>query len=254
MPAPAEQFTDAAVSPLAENAEMEIAARRLLNDALEKSGAPVPPGTVERLKRPPGLLRHWQLFLIVTALITGIATGIKGYQVWASNAPHLQALGSIAGKIPGPPGRLVKEPQMGKGLSPKDRLLLLGDDSLSLKSARWKALWDSDPENPAFYIEFVTAYYSDHKTVPLGFLEKGHELDPSNAWFPAYLSGIAAQECADAIKRTEAEKKADTLIKYVVKDEAKLRESRELFGKAARLSQFNSRQRALLVQRVALLP
>ena len=254
MPDPADRFIDAATAPLADNPELQIAARRLLGADLEKSGAPLPPGTVERLTRPPGLLRHWQIFLIITALITGIVTGIKGYQIWASNAPHLQALGSIAGKIPGPPGRSAKEPPMGKDLSPEDRLLLLGDDSKRSKTDRWKALWISDPESPAFYIEYVTAFYSDHKTVPPGFLEKGHELDPSNAWFPAYLAGILAEKAVEPIKRTPAEVAANVPVKYTVKDEAKLRQSRELFGEAARLSLFDSRQRALLARRVALLP
>lgn len=250
----AERFIDAAVSPLSDNAEMEIAARRLLEGALDKSDAAIPPGTVERLTRPAGLLRHWQAVLVIVAIIAGAVIGVMSYRTWASNTPHMRALGGIVGKIPGLPGRTTNENPIGKGLSPKERLLLLGDESRRSKSDRWKALWDSEPENPAFYIDYVTAFYSDHKTVPPGFLEKANELDPTNAWFPAHLSGILALDSADPIKRTPAEVEAEAPAKYTIKDEAKLRESRVLFGKAARLPQFDSHQRALLSRRVALLP
>ena len=57
-----------------------------------------------------------------------------------------------------------------KELTADQRLLLFGDTSKSLPSERMKALWDSDPGNPAYFADYTIRFIRDHERIPPDFL------------------------------------------------------------------------------------
>jgi len=67
-------------------------------------------------------------------------------------------------------------------------LLVFGDETQESNAARWKALWDSEPENPGFYLVYANAYQRDFDNLPPDYLEIGAKLDPGNGWFQLMAS------------------------------------------------------------------
>jgi hypothetical protein len=77
-------------------------------------------------------------------------------------------------------------------LTSEQELLLYGDYKRSGEAEQMKALWESDPKNPAFYAEYALHYYRERRTLPTDFLKIANEIDPDNAWFTC----LAAQAMA----------------------------------------------------------
>lgn len=255
---PAERFIAAVVAPFADNAEMEVAARRLLEGALAESGAEVPEQAVEHLVKASGrrgLWRHWQLVLIVVAALAAVTVAIGGIRSWRSLRANSSMMGGIAGRVTRtPPPGYVFEEAISRGRSAQERLLMVGDYSQASETKRWKALWDSEPGNAMYYIEYASAHIAEHKSLPPDFLETGRRIDPGNGWFPAIAAGLLSEQAVQANKRTDAEKRAKVPATYTVKDGDKLREAREQFREAARMPEFDTRQHELFAQRIRLLP
>lgn len=70
-------------------------------------------------------------------------------------------------------------PPIPKGLSDKNRLLLYGDLSQDTEEDRWKALHESDPENPLFFV----IYLHHAEQLPLDFHDTIARIDPDNGWY-----------------------------------------------------------------------
>jgi hypothetical protein len=75
-------------------------------------------------------------------------------------------------------------------MDPEQRLLLLGDLSATTEDARWKAVWDRYPHEPAHFLAYAIKYHKVHKQWPPDLVETGEKLDPGNGWFRF----IAAEE------------------------------------------------------------
>ena len=66
-----------------------------------------------------------------------------------------------------------------QGLSTESQLLLCGDPSQESKDARWKALHESNPGNPLFYL-----FYLQHaEGIPNDFHQTIARIDPDNGWY-----------------------------------------------------------------------
>lgn len=62
------------------------------------------------------------------------------------------------------------------------RLLLIGEVNKPI-SERAKALWDSDPNNAAYFANYAVSYLSETNKLPAGFMETARRLDPENSFF-----------------------------------------------------------------------
>ncbi len=258
MPSPAERFIDLAVRPLQADAEQEIAGRNLLQ-AMWTDG---PDATVEnaaaRLEasdRRTGLLRHWQAGLLI---LTGIALAllaVAGIIYWAKAFPLIKAVAAMgeAGDITDTEASADQQ-YLGRGLNAKEQLILLGDRSRDSEAERWKALWESEPENPMYYIDYAAACISKEDRLPPDFLDTGARIDPGNGWYPLIAAAVLSFEGAKDRPKTDAEKKAKLPLRHTVKDEAKIRQARELFGQTARMPYIDSHQYELFSLRAGLLP
>lgn len=183
---PRKRFIEAAVRPFADNAELRLSATTLL-----ETWAKAPDHRdlevigrweeVDSRNRKPFV---WiALFSILTlvsaAVLTASIRQAVGYQKIAG-----WFTGDFSGDFPEP------ETLIGGNLTEDQKLLLFGRSPASSKDARAKPLWDSEPDNPAYFAEYATAYQSEYGELPADFLDTARRLDPDNAWF-TYLAAAA---------------------------------------------------------------
>ena len=143
------RLIDAAVRPLADNAEMKLSATRLLETL---SSASDPGGEMairrwdlidSRRRKPVIRIALFCILAVVSAAV--LAASIRqaiGYQKIAS-----WFMWDFSGAVP----ELEPETLIGGNLTGDQKLLLFGRSSASSKEARAKPLWDSEPDNPAYF-------------------------------------------------------------------------------------------------------
>ena len=68
-------------------------------------------------------------------------------------------------------------------------LLLFGDYKSATESDRLKGAWESEPDNPGLYIEYVNAYQWDFESYPADMLTVAERIDPGNALFLNIATG-----------------------------------------------------------------
>jgi hypothetical protein len=256
MPDPAERFIDAAVSPLAENAELEVAARYKLAEAIEMAGSAEGDSldtAAEQLERsdrkPHG--KWWRMTLYsVTALVSAgiLANSAISAFLFRQTMELLGTIGSMS-----PPDPDAMHERMSRGLTPSQKLLLLGDTRHSGKADRFKALWDSEPENPLYFADYTTAHLSEKSSLPPDYLETARAIDPDNAWFTILAAAETARQSIDPSYSSRTTSPGGVKLKPV-KDAAKLDEALALLHEAVPQKRFDNYQIALLKQRIPLLP
>lgn len=252
MPDPAERFLTAATAPLADNAELQVMARRELEECLVDGEAEALNSAAERLEKanPP---RGWKLGLYgVMVAVSIVSLGllvrmVKSIEDFKMVISPLSGLG----RVPNPANR---EAHLGKGLNAEQRLLLFGDTSKSKPADRFKALWDCEPGNPAYFAEFSLHFIQSNGSLPPDFLETAAKLDPDNAWFTVVAAGVTAKNSVKANRPASLSKEPGTAPGYTIVDPVRLDEAVKLLTKAAGQSRFESYQTSLMAKRIALLP
>ncbi|RYD27574.1 MAG: hypothetical protein EOP87_20980, partial [Verrucomicrobiaceae bacterium] len=192
-------LVETAVRPLADNAEMKLAAAELLDGVMKEpptaGGGPVARWeAIDRKGRRRGSLLVWaSAFLIFAAVI-------------AWELPEIRQFSAIAGwttqfGIPIPQRSEGTKKQLAAKLGEKNRLLLFGDMSESGQAERREALWRSEPENPVYFAEYAGAYISEKEKLPPDFLEIARRIDPDNAWFTYQAAAVESDEALKANPR-----------------------------------------------------
>ncbi|MCX6866482.1 MAG: hypothetical protein NTV46_09745 [Verrucomicrobia bacterium] len=148
----------------------------------------------------------------------------------------------------------AKSPDIPAGLKPREKLLLLGDTGAASEAARWKPLWDSDPDNPAYLSEYAAAYYKDHNQLSPEILAAAARIDPDNGWLPVLAAAGSMEAAVTLLPYTSKEKKAGKMQIWKIKDENRLREALAQIHLAAGKPKFTTYQAALYKQRISLLP
>ena len=257
MPDPAHRFIDATVRPLGDNAELEIAARNELAASIDRTGDATGDSldiAAERLEHVDRRKRgNWWKYILyaVTGIVSVVTLSLTGksYFLWRNALMDIGFWGSYGWSSS--PGTLDK--WMAKDLTPEQRLILLGDTSRNGKADQFRALWESDPENPAYFADYATAHISEKSTLPPDFLETGRRLDPGNAWFAILSAGVLAEEAIDRTFRGTTTSPGGLKLK-VVKDQGKLDEALALLHEAASEKRFDTYLLDLLEQRIPLVP
>ncbi|MDB4055489.1 hypothetical protein N9496_05810, partial [Akkermansiaceae bacterium] len=145
-------------------------------------------------------------------------------------------------------------------LSEADMLLLFGDYKRATESDRLKGAWESEPDNPGLYIEYVNAYQWDFESYPADMLTVAERIDPGNALF----STLQLAEMADACtkKVDSAESKSTPSISpvlrkgvnhYAITDMTKHQAAMDLFYTIVKMPSFESHTLALLKRRLPLI-
>ncbi|NWK57394.1 hypothetical protein HW115_17375 [Verrucomicrobiaceae bacterium N1E253] len=164
----------------------------------------------------------------------------------------------------------ARSADFGEGLSAEDQLLLFGDPLGVKASDRWVALWESDPKNPAYYVEYAMAYGTDYDRLPKDFLSVTNKIDPGNGWYEVvaagYLSdgavksrpkpsGRGASGHRSKKERTEERiRKKNLKTEWDVLDQSKVDQVLALLKSASDKERFTSHQEELLLARIRLLP
>ncbi len=250
MPDPAERFIAAATAPLGDNVELRVTARRELEECLVDGDAEALKVATERLEVMGTVRRKWKnSFLILTAVVSIVSLALAGRTV----AHYLELLNIIELSGGGPSEKRI-EARLSKELTTDQRLLLFGDTSKSLPSERMKALWDSEPGNPAYFADYTIRFIRDHERIPPDFMATAAKLDPDNAWFTLAAAAASAKGSVEKQVKSTADRKAGKPASYTVLDAARLDETLRLLGKAAEQKGFDSYRDDLLSARIRLLP
>ncbi len=264
MPDPSERFIEAATRSLGDNAELQLMAAQELRaaisampegaggDSLEEAAANLENG------RSAG---RWKVILYAMTALVAILAAIPVARDYMRLRLAIYGLFAMtdheAVALPGLPldehaGSRV--PEIIGDFSPSERLLLFGDLSKADQPDRFKALWNSEPDNPAYFAEFARACV-ERGSLPPDFLRTADRLDPQNAWFRYLAAGVAAR---GAVEETGARylirKRGGNHSKYRITDPVGVAEAMKLLAEAARMPRSDSYEESLLLRRLEILP
>lgn len=137
--------------------------------------------------------------------------------------------------------------EIGRHLSEQERFLLFGDLTKHPKSEQLRALWQSEPDNPAYFADCADPGAPD-------FLVTARRLEPENAWFTYRAAGAMARDTVIREKLTAKARKAGEIPKWQILDHAKLDRALACLREAAHQPRFVNHRQPLTARRAALLP
>jgi hypothetical protein len=145
-------------------------------------------------------------------------------------------------------------PDILSGLKPQEKLLLFGDVTATRDAERWKPLWDSAPDNPAYLTNHAEAYFSDHHHLTPEILAAAARIDPDNGWLPALAAAGTVEGAMTQESRTYKERKEGKTPVWKIVDDKRLQEALAMIHQVAAKPVLTSYQTELLQQRIPLLP
>ncbi len=247
------RFIELATRPLGDNLEMKLAAEAGLRKSIEVYAAGRPGALMEAVEafeaadRHPQRRRRWiALLLTVTAVIflpLVVHTILQFREI-----SKLRGYASMSGPSE------VTEPRI-PGLTPQQRLILFGASGADDEAGKWKPLWDSAPDNPAYLAEYAAAYFRDHKELSPEILTAAESLDPDNAWFPALAaSGIAEGAVTKERVPYSPVKSPPKTPVWKIDDAKRLDETLAAIHQLAGKTKYTAYQAELLRERMPLFP
>lgn len=218
----------AAVRPLVGDWEMKAAAIRLLESLREQR----PDQTQTALRRWDAPVREkrrmsWRGIFHLTVAIISI---LFLTQATLDFLHYRKALRTLSGHTP--------EMISSSHFDAREKLLLKISDSNQSSTELAKALWDSDPANPAYYAEYCAAYVADTSKLPADFLEQAQRVVPNNAFFPYWAAAVEAKDAAKQRSLTKAMKAAGTPPSWDVTDESKVDRALHVLSEARNLADY----------------
>ncbi len=241
-----QDFIAAAVAGLGDDLELKLAARQALEsfvpDAAEGRAQAISGWRAAdgKPRRPFTIAAIFLLLLLVSAPILFFPIRDLSWQQ-----------GLFRGRLD--PLREARAWYEARGVSHDDALILFGDDSQADTALRLKGLVDRFPENPAYYLAYVGAYWRDRRKVPPDFDEVISRIDPDNA-FPVFLSASSLGN--GAVRRdtlTWKERKEGKPASWTILDQTKLDAAVSRAAEAVGKPVFDFRQRELALARYRLL-
>ncbi len=249
-----DRLLDAALRPLADFPEQ----RQTGLELLEKLRKPDHPGAAAMLARWEVVdarprRRWWRRALALALVVLSVWVGggaVRDGMRYRRVLWHFGCSGCYEAGAVEKSRTLICE-----GLSERDRFLLFGDLSQQSRSGQMRALWDSDPANPAAYAAYAFAYKRENQgSFPQDFLETAERVDPDNSWFTYHAAGALALNSVKKERQTSAARKAGDAPAWKVVNEEKLNQALAVLRKATMHKQFVNRQTELIAERVPLLP
>ena len=223
--------------------EMRLATRQLLEEE-ESANRPATAETLARWEKAdrskrPELIR--KVCMIACLVIAAALCGFYGHQ--------LTRLIISYRAMNGYDFDWLKSDRKNISSLPPDERYLYGDPRLSAEENALR-LWQTDPENPAYFSRYATALGSDR--LPPDFLETARRIDPGNSWF-LYQAAGAGKKCVERIPKTAAQNMSGGSWKWDILDEARLNDALVLFREAAQLPGYNSYDIEMLRKRISLM-
>ncbi len=188
----AHRLIDAATTPpLADNAELQAAARSMIGREIDSSADDA---EIERLaaRLETRGSRRWRWLLAVLMLAVFLPIGIPAVKrtveevQWIFFNPSNGDL--LASAAPG----------WWEALDPTARLLFASGERWSESQAASDALWKLHPDHPPFHQIYAYNWLREHDELPPDYLATGSRIDSGNGWYPLYA---AAAETRHAVLR-----------------------------------------------------
>lgn len=274
-----EEFKDSATRVFGDNVEQRHTAGLMMNEALRDYDGEVTYSTAVRNLETSRKLPAWFWAACYAVMLT-TGLSIVVYQAWQLHKFRATMISMSPSMYYGSTGA---DPYGGAfaHLSGDEKLLLFGDTMQPTEDLKWRALWESRPEDASYYVEYLKAYRSEHGDYPPDMIETGERLSPGNAWFRIVQSGVYTKDAVEkkkAVTKTSPRrsarrarglrkkrkpekpvdevlaKAAEPLAVWTVKDDTKYRRTLELFHQAAAMPSYDSGMQQLLNERVPLLP
>lgn len=174
--------------------------------------------------------------LLYLAVACVVIAGIMDAYHWRKKAACIRMLADSPFGMLEEAGEIANEQK--KGTS--DYLLLHGADDAESEAARWKPLWDSDPQNPVYFAEYTRAVFRDTKAVPEEILVSAEKIDPGNGWYLALKASALLKDAIERQKQSNAERETTKVAPLIVKKEEHLRGALDLLHQAAAMPRYVS--------------
>jgi hypothetical protein len=255
MPDHQSRLIEAAVRPFSDNAELKHSAAGFLETRITKGAAE---GEMlarwdevdARKRKSVWHIGLWVMVAVVSAVVAISDFGeIARLVAWGKSI----AAGSIYA-----PGPVDSEQLVARKLNESDKLLLFGDLSKETKAERKEALWRSEPDNPAYFADYASAFIGEHEKLPPDFLKTARRIDPTNAWFTYLAAGVEATDSVKGKSRKSKRVKGKTVYdspkSWEIRDQARLDRAIELLREARNQPKCTSYSAAMLRKRLPLLP
>lgn len=266
------QLIDAATQDFHNDEEQCLAARKVLETRLRPGDEEEVRQAIESVKKSqaPSRCLRWSLYAVLLILSMPLVGG-HIFQFFKVSSLY-QSMSSYHGEDPA-------EDMISSQLTDQQKLLVFGDRRFADESDRKKGLWDSDPENPAYYNEYAMAYFRDHAALPTHFIEQGEELDPDNGWYRLIAAAVKSEGVVEKVTTTSGsstgsgsgsrgwrargestpsasmpKKKKDQRPEWKVVDETKMQSALAELYAAMEKPRLTSYDREMLVARIKVLP
>ncbi len=246
-----ECLIETAVRPFSDNAEMQLAATSLLSGLTETNNGNSANAihrwnAVDARKRKP-------VWRIVLFSVLAVVSAIMLVDVARDTLPYVRLYSSLTNFIPSGPDYRYQQ-QLEERLSASQNLLLFGDSTQPTEAGKMKALWDSEPENPAYFGEYVKAYLSDNDTLPPDFLETARRIDPRNSWFTYLAAAVECKGSFEKRKQSKTSRVSGEARTWDIRDKAKLDRALVLLHEARSQPECRDYIKELARQRIDILP
>lgn len=196
---------------------------------------------LETSPKPSRWIR-WSCYLIVL-IISAIVLVSQATQVYSNQ----NVLTGLTGMFYGVDPKLDNHQY-----SRHERLVLYGDYQAALPHNRMYALWQSEPNNPAYFYAYISEYLDNYSVteMPKSYQQDWQQIDANNGWYPMIEAGLIADEAVER-NYSSSSKAAQP---YTLLDQAKFEQSLALFYQAAGAKHIRSHQEELLRERIRYLP
>jgi hypothetical protein len=253
MDSPVDPIVSLVVRPFAGRDELQTAAAAELRDRLAGAAAATPEAVAEVTAAfEQADARPWRGRWRV---VLGLVTGVVSLPLLVSLAVHyLGGLAVIRTVTSQDAGRGKLNLPVGKDLSPAERLLLAGAPDTRKDDERWRPLWESAPDKPAYLAEYALAFLRTRHELSPEIQEAAARIDPDNGWFPALAAAGLAEGVVKKGTRSSKEKREGKAIAWEVLNEPRLREALLQLHRAATKPRFTGYRAELHRERAPLLP
>lgn len=249
---------EAITRPFAGNAEIRFSAARILEEHFDQDD----PGISEAIKRLDARDRS-ECGWFRKSFIWMLTAAVMAFAIW-SEAPAIRTWLGLGGLMYGQGG----SPSLPPHLTAKQKFLL-GDPRMDPLTQK-QLLFESDPDNPAYFAEYAQAYFDRHGTLPDDVLETASRIDPDNSFFLYWAAGGHQQRAIEQVhvwqKRTGARPPAPRYAdgvrlrplpveqEFLISDQTAYDEALHLIARARRLNKFDSYSITLMKERMRLFP
>ncbi len=235
--------------PLAGNPELHAAAVAELQERWVADSPEAAAALAQADAHP--LRRRWRLALGIVTVVVSLPLLVGVAVSYFGDFLQIKDLGRMP---PERDGQMTLAERLGKGLSPAQRLLLVGEPNARKDADRWRPLWDSAPEKPAYLAEYALAFLRTNHALSPEILAAAQRIDPDNGWFPALAAAGLADGVVKKGARTSEEKREGKALSWEILDEPRLREALLQLHAAATQPRFAGYRNELHQERARLLP